>query len=145
MSIKYKKFESTQYVMKMKKGQITRRGAGLSFFYNTMTTSMIVIPMIAFDDSFAFDDIMTSDFQSVGVQGDISYMVKDYEQAAKMVDFSYKSNEKDYQAVLLAAKQKMAKRINQMYGLNITKLLDITQYKRREGTPTISYWFAQWF
>ncbi len=41
--------------------------------------------------------------------------------------------------------KKMAKRFNQMYGLNITKLLDISQYKRREGTPTISYWFAQWF
>lgn len=123
MSIKYKKFESTQYVMKMKKGQITRRGAGLSFFYNTMTTSMIVIPMIAFDDSFAFDDIMTSDFQSVGVQGDISYMVKDYEQAAKMVDFSYKSNEKDYQTVLLAAKQKMAKRITNLAKVYITKFI----------------------
>ena len=41
--------------------------------------------------------------------------------------------------------KKMAKRLNQIYGLNITKTLDISQYKRREGTPTISYWFAQWF
>lgn len=41
--------------------------------------------------------------------------------------------------------KKMAKRLNQTYGLNITKTLDISQYKRREGTPTISYWLAQWF
>lgn len=41
--------------------------------------------------------------------------------------------------------KKMAKRLNQAYGLNITKTLDISQYKRREGTPTISYWLAQWF
>ncbi len=41
--------------------------------------------------------------------------------------------------------KKMAKRLNQAYGLNITKTLDILQYKRREGTPTISYWLAQWF
>lgn len=41
--------------------------------------------------------------------------------------------------------KKMAKRLNQAYGLNITKTLDISQYKRREGTPAISYWLAQWF
>jgi hypothetical protein len=41
--------------------------------------------------------------------------------------------------------KKMAKRLNQTYGLNITKTLDISQYKRREGTPSISYWLAKWF
>lgn len=41
--------------------------------------------------------------------------------------------------------KKMAKQLNQTYGLNITKTLDISQYKRREGTPTIFYWLAQWF
>lgn len=41
--------------------------------------------------------------------------------------------------------KQMAKQLNQTYGLNITKSLDISQYKRREGTPTISYWLAQWF
>ena len=41
--------------------------------------------------------------------------------------------------------KKKAKRLNQAYGLNVTKTLDMSQYKRREGTPTISYWLAQWF
>ena len=41
--------------------------------------------------------------------------------------------------------KQMAKRLNETYGLNVTKTLDITKYKRREGTPTISYWLAQWF
>ncbi|MBR3067073.1 MAG: SprT-like domain-containing protein [Prevotella sp.] len=41
--------------------------------------------------------------------------------------------------------KKMAKQLNRDYGLNITKTLDMSQYKRREGTPTISYWLAQWF
>ena len=39
--------------------------------------------------------------------------------------------------------KQMAKLLNETYGLNITKTLDISQYKRREGTPTISYWLAQ--
>ena len=41
--------------------------------------------------------------------------------------------------------KKMAKQLNRDYGLNITKTLDMSQFKRREGTPTISYWLAQWF
>jgi len=39
--------------------------------------------------------------------------------------------------------KQMAKLLNETYGLNITKTLDISQYKRREGTPTISYCLAQ--
>ena len=41
--------------------------------------------------------------------------------------------------------KKMANRLNQTYGLNVTKLLDLSKYKRRKGTPMISYWLAQWF
>ena len=41
--------------------------------------------------------------------------------------------------------KKMAKRLNLRYNLNITKNLDISEYKRRKGTPTISYWLAQIF
>nr|MDE6568748.1 SPFH domain-containing protein [Lachnospiraceae bacterium] len=75
MGIQYKKFEPTEYVMKVKQGQVVQEGLGLSFFYNTLTTSMIVIPATAFDTSFAFDAIKTSDFQDVSVQGDISYTI----------------------------------------------------------------------
>jgi len=39
--------------------------------------------------------------------------------------------------------KEMAERLNKTYHLNITKRLDITQYKRRKGTPLLSYWLAQ--
>ena len=80
----------TEYVMKIKKGKIIQEGLGLSFFYNTMTTSMMVMPATAFDTSFVYDDIMTADFQKINVQGDISYTIADYRKAAKMVDFPTK-------------------------------------------------------
>ena len=54
----------------------------MSFFSNTMTESMMVIPTTAFDAGFAFNDIMTLDFQCVNVQGDISYVITDYEMAS---------------------------------------------------------------
>ena len=41
--------------------------------------------------------------------------------------------------------KEMAERLNKTYGLHITKILDITQYKRRKGTPALSYWFAKNF
>lgn len=123
MSIKYKKFEPTEYVMKVKKGKVVQKGLGLSFFYNTMTTSMMVLPATAFDASFAFDNIMTSDFQSVSVQGDISYTITDYEKAARMVDFSYKNSKKENQEALNEAKQKMAKRIMNLAKVYVTKFI----------------------
>lgn len=123
MAIKYKKFEPTEYVMKIKKGKIIQQGLGLSFFYNTMTTSMMVLPATAFDAAFAYDDIMTSDFQKINVQGDISYIITDYEKAAKMVDFSYKDNKKEQAQVLVEAKQKMAKRVMNLAKVCTTKYI----------------------
>lgn len=123
MAIKYKKFEPTEYVMKIKRGAVIQQGLGLSFFYNTMTTSMMVLPATAFDASFAYDDIMTSDFQKINVQGDISYTIADYEKSANMVDFSYKNNKKEYENTLREAKLKMVKRIMNLTKVYITKFI----------------------
>lgn len=123
MSIKYRKFEPTEYVMKIKKGKIVQRGLGLSFFYNTLTTSMIVLPATAFDSGFAFDGIMTSDFQGVNVQGDIAYTITNYEKAAQMVDFSYKGSRKENMEALAEARQKMNKRILNLAKVYITKFI----------------------
>lgn len=123
MAIKYKKFEPTEYVMKIRKGNVVQQGLGLAFFYNTMTTSMMVLPATAFDTGFVYDDIMTSDFQKMNVQGDISYTIADYKKAASMVDFSYKSVKKEQEQVLSEAKQKMAKRIMNLTKVYITKFI----------------------
>lgn len=39
--------------------------------------------------------------------------------------------------------EEMAERLNKTYGLHIEKVLDISKYKRRKGTPALSYWFAK--
>ena len=41
--------------------------------------------------------------------------------------------------------KKMAEDLNRKYGLNITPYLDLSRYKRRPGTPSLSYWFVQKF
>ena len=89
MGLKHYKFQPNEYVLVMKNGKMVNQGLGLSFFCNTLSTSMSVVPTVSFDTSFAFDDIMTSDFQRINVQGDISYIIRDYEKVAGMIDFSY--------------------------------------------------------
>ena len=37
----------------------------------------------------------------------------------------------------------MADELNKKHHLHISKNIDISQYKRRKGTPNISYWLAQ--
>ena len=39
--------------------------------------------------------------------------------------------------------KEMAERLNRMCGLNITSEVDISQYQRRKGTPSLSYWFVK--
>lgn len=39
--------------------------------------------------------------------------------------------------------KKMAGELNREYGLHIEKRVDISQYKRRAGTPSLSYWFIK--
>lgn len=41
--------------------------------------------------------------------------------------------------------KKMAEDLNCKYGLHVTPYLDLSQYKRRPGTPSLSYWFVQKF
>ena len=123
MSITYRRFEPTQYVIKVKGGKVVKKGLGLSFFYNTMTTGLMVIPATAMDSSFMFDDLMTDDFQSVSVQGGITYLIEDYERAAKMIDFSYKDSRKNYEIALVNARQVITKRITNLANKTAAKFI----------------------
>jgi len=39
--------------------------------------------------------------------------------------------------------KKMANRLNRKYGLNITKRIDTSTFKRRKGAPRFTYWLTQ--
>lgn len=39
--------------------------------------------------------------------------------------------------------KRMAEQLNRTYGLHITPHLDLSKYKRRKGTPSLSYWFVK--
>ena len=39
--------------------------------------------------------------------------------------------------------KKIADNLNRKYGLRVTPYLDLSQYKRRSRTPSLSYWFVK--
>ena len=39
--------------------------------------------------------------------------------------------------------KEIAERLNSQYGLHIVTEVDLSQYKRRKGTPSLSYWFVK--
>ena len=124
MGILFKKFEPSEYVMVIKKGKVTAQGTGLSVLYNNLTTNIICVPVTAFDGAFAFDDLITSDFQTVCVQGMTTYRITDFEQAIKMADFTYANTRNNTKT---AALELFAKRIN-----NILKAIIIKEVSGRD-------------
>ncbi len=92
MGIIFRKFDPNEYVMVVKKGEVVTEGKGIAVWYNSLTTNIISIPVTAFDGAFAFDEIITSDFQTVCVQGITTFRIADFAQAAKMVDFTLKND-----------------------------------------------------
>ena len=127
MGFKHYKFQPNEYVLVMKNGKVIRQGIGLSFFCNTLNTGMSVVPTVSFDTFFAFNDVLTSDFQRINIQGDISYIIHDYEKVAGMIDFSYTS-ESGYEGKKVEAKQVMGKRITNLAKTSVSKFVNARDY-----------------
>lgn len=81
------KVPPTTYVLQYKHGNIKREGAGLSFIYYAPTSTIVVIPMASADVPFVFQE-STADFQTVTIQGQLTYRVADPKRLASVLDFS---------------------------------------------------------
>lgn len=81
------KVPPTTYVLQYKHGKIKREGAGLSFIYYAPTSTIVAIPMASTDVPFVFQEA-TADFQSVTIQGQLTYRVADPKRLASLLDFS---------------------------------------------------------
>jgi len=96
--IRHIKFDSMTYVIHFKNGSIAREGRGLSFFYYTPNSSIVAIPMGSNDLPFIFSE-STHDYQTVAIQGQISYKISNPRTLADVLDFTvndagfYKKND----------------------------------------------------
>jgi regulator of protease activity HflC (stomatin/prohibitin superfamily) len=89
--IKHIKFDSMTYVFHFKNGNIKREGRGLSFFYFAPNSSIAAIPMGSNDLPFIFNE-STNDYQTVTIQGQISYKINDPKTLADVLDFTVQDN-----------------------------------------------------
>ena len=89
--IKHIKFDSMTYVLHFKNGNIKREGRGLSFFYFAPNSSIVAIPMGSNDLPFVFNE-STNDYQTVTIQGQISYKISNPKTLADVLDFTVEDN-----------------------------------------------------
>jgi len=85
------KVPPTTYVLQYKDGAVKRAGAGLSFVYYRPTSTIVEIPMASADVPFVFQEA-TADFQSVTIQGQLTYRVADPTRLASLLNFSVDSH-----------------------------------------------------
>ena len=88
--VAFKKVPPTTYVMQHRRGQLSREGVGLSFFYFLPTSVIVEVPLASRDVPFVFDEV-TADFQEATIQGELTYRVSDAKRIASMLDFSVDS------------------------------------------------------
>ncbi|HEY3354612.1 MAG TPA: SPFH domain-containing protein [Polyangia bacterium] len=93
LNIRFMKAPPTTYVLHYKDGRVKREGAGLSFFYYAPTSSIVAVPMASADAPFVFTEV-TADFQTVAIQGQLTYRVADPKRLAALLDFSVMPNGK---------------------------------------------------
>ena len=92
------KFDSMTYVIHFSNGKIVKEGRGLSFFYFAPDSSTVAIPMGSNDLPFIFNE-NTLDYQTVRIQGQISYKITDPKALSNTLDFTvnesgvYKKND----------------------------------------------------
>ena len=88
---RYVKSSPSQYLLQYRNGRVTREGTGLSFFYFAPQSTLVSVPLSSTDVPFMFEEI-TRDFQSVTLQGQVSFRIANPKQLAEQQDFTLLPN-----------------------------------------------------
>lgn len=88
---RYYKAPPTLYVLQHAGGRVKREGAGLSFHYFAPWTTLVAVPFGSTDVPFIFNEV-TSDFQTVSIQGHLTFRVAEPKKLAGLLDYSLKPN-----------------------------------------------------
>ncbi|MEM7370084.1 MAG: SPFH domain-containing protein [Bacteroidota bacterium] len=91
LGFKYIRFDSMAYVIRYRNGKRIQEGRGLAFWYFAPRSSIVSIPTGSRDLPFIFTE-NTQDFQTVTIQGQITYRVSEPQQLADMLDFTVDAN-----------------------------------------------------
>ena len=93
--IRYIKSQPTVHLMQFMKGRVVRQGVGQSFFYYAPASTVVAVPVASSDQPFMLT-LTTADFQSVTVQGKVTFRVSNPQLTASLLDFSLDEAGKAY-------------------------------------------------
>ena len=95
LGLRFIKVQPTTYLMQFRGGRIVREGVGLAFFYYAPTTSLVSVPIASTDAPFIFEEV-TADFQTVTIQGQVTYRVSDPKKLAALMNFTLNAHGQNY-------------------------------------------------
>src|SRR6185503_13054372 len=93
--INFIKVQPTTYLLQYRSGNVVREGLGLSFFYYGPTTSLVAVPVASTDAPFIFQET-TGDFQTVTIQGQVTYRVREPRRLATLLNYTLAPNGHTY-------------------------------------------------
>jgi len=85
--IRYRKASPTDYILHFSGGKLAREGPGLSFFYFHPSSFLVSVPLASINIPFVFNE-PTADFQTLTLQGQLTYRIAEPKKAAAMLDFT---------------------------------------------------------
>lgn len=88
---RYVKASPSNYLLQYRNGRIVREGTGLAFYYFAPRSTLVSVPLNAVDVPFMFEEI-TRDFQTVNLQGQISYRITQPKVLAEQQNYSLLPN-----------------------------------------------------
>jgi len=95
LGIKFIKAQPNIYLLQYSKGRVVRDGVGMAFFYYAPTTSLVAVPVASTESSFIFQEV-TADFQTVSIQGQVTYRVADAKKLATLMNFTLDARGQKY-------------------------------------------------
>lgn len=95
LNLGYYKALPTEFVQKYSGGRLAREGHGLAFFYLKFRTQIVAVPTSSTDSSFVFNEV-TSNFQSVTIQGQFTYRIAEPKRTATLLNFSIDPHTRAY-------------------------------------------------
>ncbi|MBI5387411.1 MAG: SPFH domain-containing protein [Verrucomicrobia bacterium] len=93
--IRFIKVQPTTYLIQYRNGRAVREGAGLAFFCYAPTASLVAVPIASTDAPFIFEEV-TADFQTVTIQGQVTYRVADAKKLAALMNFTLDARGQNY-------------------------------------------------
>lgn len=127
--LRYIKLDPTVFVIQYVNGAIRREGAGLSFFYYGPITSIVAVPLASADAPFIFNEVV-ADFQSITIQGQLTYRIADPKRIAGLLNFTLAPRTQKY---LSDDPAKLPQRI-----LNLTQVLTRAELKGKDLKTALS-------